>query len=101
MAARGGIELPTRGFSIQIIALLFAGGAYGIHLVMDVITSKSMPVIGKLQALVYRSGFASTTTSATSPVPLSLTAASISEELHTTNQVQFIRPHKFAATVFN
>jgi hypothetical protein len=24
-----------------------------------------------------------------------------SEELHTTSQVQFIRPHKFAATVFN
>ena len=24
-----------------------------------------------------------------------------SEELHTTSQVQFIRPHKFASTVFN
>ena len=57
------------------------------------ITSKAMPAIGKLHALAYRSGFAFTTTSAISPVPLSLTAASISEELHTTNQVHFIRPH--------
>jgi hypothetical protein len=35
------------------------------------------------------------------PPPLSLAAASIYEVLNTTNQVQFFRPHKFAATVFN
>jgi membrane-bound metal-dependent hydrolase YbcI (DUF457 family) len=41
-------EPRTESERVRKYALLFAGGANGIHLVMDAMTPKSLPVIGRL-----------------------------------------------------